>query len=138
MPTLIIAPLVEVFFQDWKSHEGWGKLTKQPGKEGSSRSLILSLLVDHCLFFHPDQIALLEDKLSINTIGSLKNKIKVESTLHLIKDILFSDNPEENFEVISKTLKENVVDLQISKKHMANRDLGRLVPTPSLRYKVAI
>lgn len=130
--------LVEVFFQDWKSHEGWGKLTKQPGKEGSSRSLILSLLVDHCLFFHPDQIALLEDKLSINTIGSLKNKIKVESTLHLIKDILFSDNPEENFEVISKTLKENVVDLQISKKHMANRDLGRLVPTPSLRYKVAI
>jgi hypothetical protein len=41
--------LVEVFFQEWKAYEGWGTLTKQRGEEGSSRSLILSLLVDHCL-----------------------------------------------------------------------------------------
>jgi hypothetical protein len=39
--------LVEVFFSDWKGNEGWGKMTKQPGEEGSNRSLILSLLVDH-------------------------------------------------------------------------------------------
>ena len=42
--------LVEVFVQDWKAYEGWGALTKQPGEEGSRRSVILSLLVDHCLF----------------------------------------------------------------------------------------
>ena len=62
----------------------------------------------------------------------------MESTLSLIKNILFSDNPEESFKIISKTLKENVVDLQTSTKHMANRDLGRLEATPSLKYKEAI
>ena len=47
--------LVEVFIQDWKSYEGWSQLTKQPGEEGARHSVILSLLVDHSLFVHPDQ-----------------------------------------------------------------------------------
>src|SRR5215813_8726455 len=47
--------LVEVFVQDWKGHEGWSPLTKQPGEEGARHSVILSLLVDHSLFVHPDQ-----------------------------------------------------------------------------------
>ena len=38
--------LVEVFLQDWKAHEGWGQLTQQPDEDGSSRGLILSLLLD--------------------------------------------------------------------------------------------
>jgi len=33
--------LVEVVLQDWKSNEGWDAMTKQPGPEGSSQSLIL-------------------------------------------------------------------------------------------------
>ena len=41
--------LVEVFIQDWKGHEGWAQLTKQPGEEGAHQSVILSLLVDHSL-----------------------------------------------------------------------------------------
>ena len=41
--------------QDWKSYEGWSQLTKQPGDEGARHSVILSLLVDHSLFVHPDQ-----------------------------------------------------------------------------------
>ena len=49
--------LVEVFIQDWKSHEGWSQLTKQPGEEGARHSVILSRLVDHSLFVHPDQQA---------------------------------------------------------------------------------
>src|SRR6266446_6857663 len=47
--------LVEVFIEDWKSHEGWSQLTKQPGEEGARHSVILSLLVDHSLFVQPDQ-----------------------------------------------------------------------------------
>ena len=47
----------KVFVQDWKSHAGWSQLTKQPGAEGARRSVILSLLVDHGLFYHPDQHA---------------------------------------------------------------------------------
>ena len=49
--------LVELCVQDWKGHEGWNQLTKQPGVEGARRSVILRLLVDHSLFFHPDQQA---------------------------------------------------------------------------------
>jgi hypothetical protein len=64
--------LVEVFVQDWKSYAGWGTLTKQPGEEGSRRSVILSLLVDHCLFFHPDQQAQLNNNLPAYTVGSLR------------------------------------------------------------------
>ena len=30
--------LVEVFIEDWKGHEGWAQLTKQPGKEGARPS----------------------------------------------------------------------------------------------------
>jgi len=44
-----------VFVQDWKGHEGWAQWTQQPGEEGARRSVILSLLVDHALFVHPDQ-----------------------------------------------------------------------------------
>jgi hypothetical protein len=47
--------LVEVFFSDWKLNEGWGREAKQYGEEGSSRGLILSLLLDHCLLLHPEQ-----------------------------------------------------------------------------------
>jgi hypothetical protein len=43
----------------------------QPGAEGSSRSLILSLLVDQCLFLHPDQLAQLKHRQPAFTVGSL-------------------------------------------------------------------
>ena len=61
--------LVEVFIQDWKSYEGWSQLTKQPGEEGARHSVILSLLVDHALFLHPDQHAQLKNNLPAYTVG---------------------------------------------------------------------
>jgi hypothetical protein len=129
--------LIEVFLQDWKSNEGWGTLTKQPGEEGSSRSLILSLLADHCLFLHPEQSARLENKLPVCTVGSLRSQIKVESLLTVIRELLSSDDPEAQINQMVDTLKKYVFTLAPSKKHMANRDLGRLEPTPSLKYKMA-
>jgi len=66
--------LIEVFIQDWKTHEGFNNRTKQSGVEGSSRSLILSLLTDLCLFFHPSQSARLKNKRSAWTAGSLCEK----------------------------------------------------------------
>ena len=32
-----------------------GLLSRQPGEEGARQSVILSLLVDHSLFVHPEQ-----------------------------------------------------------------------------------
>jgi len=129
--------LVEVFFQDWKANEGWGKLTKQPGEEGSNRSLILSLLVDHSLFFHPDQLARIENKLPACTVGSLTAKIKVEAILDLFEQIILSDSPFERFKEFAKEIEDNVVGLNSSKKHMVNRDLGNLEPSPHLKFKNA-
>jgi hypothetical protein len=129
--------LVEVFFQDWKGNEGWGKMTKQTGEEGSSRSLILSLLVDHCLFFHPVQLARIENKLPAYTVGSLTAKIKIEGVLATFEEIISSDAPVEGFKKFAKSLEENMVSLSPSKKHMVDRNLGRLESSPSLKHRRA-
>lgn len=129
--------LVEVFFQDWKANEGWGQLTKQQGQEGSNRSLILSLLADHSLFFHPDQLARIENKLPAYTVGSLTEKIKVEGLLRLFEQTILSDSPVEKFKELAKAIEENVIVLNPSKKHMVNRNLGQFQPSPHLRYKNA-
>ena len=128
--------LIEVFFQDWKAHEGWGALTKQRGAEGSSRSLILSLLVDHCLLLHPDQLAQLEHQQPAYTVGSLINRVKVDSLLAVIRDLLATDHPEQRLAQLADTLARQFA-LIPSEKHMAGRDLGRLESTPSLKYRAA-
>jgi hypothetical protein len=63
--------LVEVLVQDWKLHEDRSQLTKHPGKEGAHRRVILTLLVDHGLFYHPDQDAQCKHTLPAYTVGSL-------------------------------------------------------------------
>jgi hypothetical protein len=127
--------LVEVFIQDWKAHEGWGSLTQQTGEEGARQSLILSLLVDHCLLLHPEQLARIENNLPAYTVGSLIDQIKVDCLFDLIRDLLSCDDPKEQLTRLTQTLKEQVFTLNPSKKHMINRDLGRLKPTPALRYR---
>ncbi len=129
--------LVEVFIQDWKSNEGWGTLTKQTGPEGSSQSLILSLLVDHCLLLHPEQKARIENKLPAYTVGSLTNQIQVDCLFDFIRELLSADDPEEKLNLLTQTLKHQVFTLRTSPKHMVNRDLGRLEPTPGLKYKAS-
>jgi hypothetical protein len=129
--------LVEVFFQDWKGNEGWGKMTKQTGVEGSVRSLILSLLVDHCLFFHPVQLARIENKLPAYTVGSMTEKIRVEGILNTFEQVVLSDSPADQFKEFAKLVEDNMVSLCSSRKHMVNRQVGRLEASPSLKYRQA-
>jgi DDE superfamily endonuclease len=126
--------LVEVFIQDWKSHEGWSQLTKQPGDEGARQSVILSLLVDHALFLHPDQHAQLKNNLPAYTVGSLRANVQVECLVDVIDDLVSADDPQEKLHSLTKALHE-VFAFGRSKKHMIQRQLGRLEPTPSLRYR---
>lgn len=128
--------LVEVFIQDWKSYEGWGKLTKHTGDKGSERSLILSLLCDICLFFHPEQLTRIENKLPAFTVGSLTEYIKSESMLLFVKELLISDNPHEKINLLSENLKEFFSPVP-SKKHLIDKIPARLEPTSSLKYKNA-
>jgi len=126
--------LVEVFLQDWKSFEGWGQLTKQFDEDGSRRSLILSLLLDHCLLFHPDQLAQLENKLPAYTVGSLLEKVKAQSLLHFIEGLLTSEQPQEALNSLEQSI-QKTFQLRHSKKHMRNRNFGKLTPSQSLKYK---
>jgi len=126
--------LVEVFVQDWKGHEGWAQLTKQPGAEGARRSVILSLLVDHALFVHPDQEAQLKNNLPAYTVGSLRAHVQVECLVDVIEDLVSSDDPQSYLQHFTKALHE-VFTFGRSKKPMIQRQLGRLEPTPSLKYR---
>lgn len=126
--------LAEVFIQDWKTYEGWGQMTKQPDEEGSRRSLILSLLCDHCLLLHSDQLARIGDNLPACTVGSLRDRVKVESMMQFFRDVISSENPVEQLELVAQRAKE-VFTMNDSAKHMVGRDLGRIEPTPALKYR---
>jgi hypothetical protein len=126
--------LVEVFVQDWKSPEGWSQLTKQPGEEGARRSVILSLLVDQGLFYHPDQHAQFTRNLPAYTVGSLRAHVPVECLVNVIETLMSSDAPQDQRLRFTHALHE-VFAFSRSTKHMIQRQWGRLEPTPSLRYR---
>ena len=126
--------LVEVFFEDWKLYEGWGREAKQLDEEGSSRGLILSLLLDHCFLLHPEQIARIESNLPAYTVGSLQRKSQIDVLLDFVKALLDSPKPDEKLKELSEVVKD-VFKLMPSEKHMVGRDLGRIEPSPSLKNR---
>ncbi len=125
--------LVEVFIQDWKKCSGWNRLSKQQGVEGSERGLIVSLLCDHLLLQHPEQIALLKNKQPGMPAGCLIERLKTQSLLETISDVVTAENPEESLKALSAALKDSL-PTRSSSKHMAGRNLGRQETTPSLAY----
>lgn len=129
--------LIEVFFEDWKISEGWGRLTKHTGEKGSRRGVILSLLTDHCLFFHPDQQAFIDDNLAACTVGSLIRRIRIECFLQFVRDMITNEEQNSKLNDLAEILKNEIYQLMPSSKHMTGRKLERLKPTPSLKYKNA-
>jgi hypothetical protein len=126
--------LVEVFVQDWKGHEGWNQVTKQPGEAGARRSVILSLLVDHSLFFHPDQQAQLKNNRPAYTVGSLRAHVQVECLVDVMQELVSSEEPQNHLSRFTQALHE-IFAFGHSTKHLVQRQLGRLEPTPFLKYR---
>jgi hypothetical protein len=118
--------------QDWKAYAGGSQLTKQPGEEGARHSVILRLLGDHRLFVHLDQQHQLKNNLPAYTGGSLRANVQVECLVDVINALGSSDNPQAQLKRCTKALHE-VFALGRSTKHMIQRQLGRLEPTPSLK-----
>lgn len=112
--------LVEVFFQDWKTYEGWGQLTKHVGAEGSRQSLILSLLFDHCLLSHPIQTARIKDNLPLYTVGSLRNKLSIQSLIQIFAYILEQPDPKKYLGQLMDRIDESYL-FKESSKHMSGR-----------------
>ena len=115
--------LVEVFIQDWKSYEGWNQLAKQRGDTGSDHGVTLSLLCDHALLLHQDQKALFENKKPAITVGSLREKIMMESLSAFIEGIVLSDDPKKMFAEHADKISE-LFELRSSIKHMRNVDMS--------------
>lgn len=126
--------LVEVFFEDWKLYEGWGQLTKQPGEDGARRSLLLSLLLDHCLLLHPAQKARIEGKLPACTVGSLRDRVRMECLLASIEQFFGTEERQKSLQQLAQSIEQSF-PLAPSKKHFSGREFGDLEPAPSLKYR---
>jgi hypothetical protein len=110
--------LIEVFFEDWSCYSGFCNLAKQCGEEGSLRPLILSLLFDHCFFFHEKQILFLENQSSLATFGTLLERTRAEAFCHFIEQILEDDSPKAKLQELIDNLEE-IIPLRNSKKHFS-------------------
>lgn len=124
--------LVEVFIQDWKAHCGWNRLSKQQGVEGSQRGVILSLLCEHMLLLHPEQLVLLKNKQSGMPAGCLIERLNAEALIDTVKVVVESDDPDAELKALTLAL-EDMLPKRESSRHMAGRDLGRQDATDSLK-----
>lgn len=125
--------LVEVFFQDWKAHEGWRELELQY-VEGSKRAAILSLLFDYSLLLHPAQFRVVERKLPAYTVGSLIEQSKVDVFLEFVRSILESEDREKYLSNFESAAKE-IFKLSSSEKHMSGKVLPTMKPTLQLQKR---
>jgi hypothetical protein len=67
-------------------------------------------------------------------VGSLRANVQVACLVDVIDDLVSSDDPQDKLKRFTKALHE-VFAFGRSKKHMIQRQLGRLEPTPSLKYR---
>ena len=114
--------LVEVFIEDWKQHEGWGKMACQQAEDGARRGLLLSLMLDHSLFFYAEQTALIKHKLPALTVGSLHSAIQNDSLVSVINDVINNDEPVKALERLKIQLKEYRIQ-NTSTKHLSGRTM---------------
>lgn len=122
-------------FKNWKGYEGWVQLALQQGVDGSFRGVVLSLLVDLCLHFHPNQFARIQNKKSACTVESLREQLKNDSLLACFHEILLSDSPMQRLAELKEKFSDYFVPRRSrdSTKHLSQRHPPRLHGTPSLK-----
>ena len=126
--------LVEVFFEDLKVYEGWGQLAKQSRDDGSRRVLILSLLLDHCLFFYGPNKIRLENKQPAATVGSMIEHIRVQALVECVKKIIQQSLIQDPTQKLADMICGQFT-LKPSKKHLHGLSPGHLAPSPSLQRR---
>ena len=73
-----------------------GQDVKQPDEEGSSRSLVLSLLLDHCLLRIPQHAARLENNLPACTVPSLRARTRGSPCWSVSASLTPQDTPRRS------------------------------------------
>ena len=109
--------LIEVFFEDWSCYQGFCSLAKQCNVEGSERPLILSLLFDHCFFFHKEQQSRIENQSPLATFGSLLEKTRGTAFCYLVKKIIEYESPKAKLQELVDQV-DDVFELRPSSKHL--------------------
>jgi len=109
--------LIEVFFEDWSSYQGFCSLAKQCGVEGSERPLILSLLFDHCFFFHEEQQSCIENRSPLATFGSLLEKTRANTFCRFVEDVIKHESPKSKLQELADQI-DDVFELRPSNKHL--------------------
>jgi hypothetical protein len=112
--------LVEVFIEDWKQHEGWAQLAYQQDVDGARYGLILSLLLDHSLFFHAQQSDRIKHKLPALSVGSLRSAIQHESIFVTFQTVLQDEDPQKAFSALKERFQEICISNE-STKHFSGR-----------------
>ena len=97
--------------------------------------VLLSVLCDHMLLLHPEQSARLEHKQPALTVGCLVEKLRIDALLDIIQTVVESENPQEKFKKLTASL-EDYRPVRVSSKHVAGSELGRMMPTASLKYRL--
>ena len=67
-------------------------------------------------------------------MGSLLRNLQMEALLLYFEQLLQAPHPAEQLNQLSQSVQEFFL-LRSSGKHMSDRDLGRLEPTPSLNRR---
>jgi hypothetical protein len=70
----------------------------------------------------------------LSTIGSLQRYLQAESFVAWLKTWLADETLTDKIDQLAKVIRP-LFPLEPSKKHMHTRTMGRLEPTPSLRYR---
>ena len=102
-------------------------MAMQRGLDGSEQGLTISLLSDHALHFHKDQLILHKNKEPAATVGSLREKVMMESLTAFIEKIVTSSDPKALFEEFSTNIAE-VFSLRGSIKHMRGMSFDEMRP----------
>lgn len=69
-------------------------------------------------------------------MGSLQERVKVESLIQVIQEVISSNNRQEMLKDLIERAKE-IFQLSDSKKHMINREWGDCESTPSLKWRTS-
>ena len=100
----------------------------------SLRGVTLSLLCDHLLILHPLQSARLKNKQPGIPVGCLVEHINAAALIDGVSHIVYAKEPKSEFAKF-KTLMEESLPERSSSKHLVGLDLGRMEPTPALKYQ---
>ena len=101
-----------------------GKLDYQQAEDGARRGLLLSLLLDHSLFFHAQQTAQIKHNFPAFTVGSLRSAINNESLISTITQIVNDDEPIKALDSFKTQLQQSQT-YNFSTKHLSGRRMEK-------------